>query len=274
MAKQQQQQWRYVLSGEKFTRQKRQYPIAYLVLQSVSQYLCRKNTPRQQLLSILDDLLWHEHDHNCPSHGQNCLVLSSYVIQSVSSRDGRRERLCMKNSISSSSCGGMGYQKEQEQERRGEKMEKWKRSHFFARQQHQGTDACGTSELSRKNGLMMPMLCLLLSSLLWMELPPLFFFFYGSRCTTTRLPCQRSKKTNKKRTVLPCIDNRRINQWQLHRRYTHSQKSLKKPGQRIRKVARKTIKKKQKSLLRGSEIAFEICEEIEYPIKDSCHTQM
>lgn len=103
---------------------------------------------------------------------------------------------------------------------------------------------------------------------------PLFFFFYGSRCTTTRLPCQRSKKTNKKRTVLPCIDNRRINQWQLHRRHTHSQKSLKKPGQRIRKVARKTIKKKQKSLLRGSEIAFEICEEIEYPIKDSCHTQI
>ena len=90
----------------------------------------------------------------------------------------------------------------------------------------------------------------------------------------TLLPCQRSKKTNKKRTVLPCIDNRRINQWQLHRRYTHSQKSLKKPGQRIRKVARKTIKKKQKSLLRGSEIAFEICEEIEYPIKDSCHTQI
>ena len=78
-------------------------------------------------------------------------------------------------------------------EERGEKMEKWKRSHFFARQQqqHQGTDACGTSELSRKNGLMIPMLCLLLSSLLlWIELPPLFFFFYGSRCTTIRLCCR------------------------------------------------------------------------------------
>ena len=47
-----------------------------------------QNTPRQEsFLSFLDALLGH--DHNCPSHGEKCL-LPSYAIQPVSSTQGGR----------------------------------------------------------------------------------------------------------------------------------------------------------------------------------------
>ena len=76
----------YALRRKIQSAEKKVSLFAYLVLQSVS--YPSQNTPRQEsFLSFLDALLGH--DHNCPSHGEKCL-LPSYAIQPVSSTQGGR----------------------------------------------------------------------------------------------------------------------------------------------------------------------------------------
>ena len=122
MAKQ--QQWRYVLSSEKFTWQKRQYPIAYLY---PSTYVAKIHQDNNFLAFLMISITVHHMDKSV------LFCLHMWFSQCLLGMEEGRG-YAWKTQYHHHHAVVWDIRRSKSKRGEGEKMEKWKRSHFFARQ--------------------------------------------------------------------------------------------------------------------------------------------